>query len=90
VVVSLFGEDDYDRRDYRMGLAGLLAGIHSLRILAERGIATGQDIISSRQGIDDVLKMIPPSQFPAEQRAAIDSLLAKIQNTASANPETKP
>jgi hypothetical protein len=83
VVVSLFGEDDFDRRDYRMGLAGLLAGIHSLRILAERGIAGPQDIAAARDGIDQVLNGIPEAQLPPEQRAQLNGLLSQIHDVAN-------
>lgn len=36
-MVSLFGEDNHDRRDFCMGRGGLLADIHSPRIPAGQG-----------------------------------------------------
>jgi hypothetical protein len=85
VVVSLFGESSIDKRDFRMGLAGLLAGIHSLRILAERGIASAEDIGISQQGIEQVLSSIPESEFAASERAKLLDMLDKIRVTAASN-----
>ena len=82
-MVSLFGESATDQRDFRMGLAGLLAGIHSLRILAERGIATPEDIRISRLGIEKVLAAIPDHVFPAAQRQGIVDMLDKIGAAAA-------
>ncbi|WP_324828271.1 hypothetical protein [Qipengyuania zhejiangensis] len=81
--MSLFGESPTDQRDFRMGLAGMLAGIHSLRILAERGIASPEDIRISQQGIVDVLAQIPTAEFSSEQRAGIEDMLDKIWSTAA-------
>ena len=81
--MSLFGESATDQRDFRMGLAGLLAGIHSLRILAERGIATPEDIRISRLGIEEVLAAIPEHVFPAAQRQGIVDMLDKIGAAAA-------
>ncbi len=83
--MSLFGEDDFDRRDFRMGLAGLLAGIHSLRILAERGVASPEDISVSREGIDKLLTMIPDGQIPPAQLAGLGDLLDKVYAAAVLN-----
>ena len=88
--MSLFGEDDFDRRDYRMGLAGLLAGIHSLRILAERGIAGPHDIAAARDGIDAVLNAIPEAQLPPAQRAQLNALLSQIHDVANSYGGTRP
>jgi len=85
MVVSLFGESSTDQRDFRMGLAGLLAGIQSLRILAERGIASGDDIRISQKGIEDVLASIPESEFPASERDKISDMMNKIWATAVSN-----
>ena len=90
MVVSLFGEDDFDRRDYRMGLAGLLAGIHSLRILAEHGIAGPHDIAAAREGIEQVLRTIPDEQLPVAQRAQIEGLLSKVHDIANGLSGTTP
>ncbi|HSG33417.1 MAG TPA: hypothetical protein VLA37_02700, partial [Sphingomonadaceae bacterium] len=87
VVVSMLGESSTDKRDFRTGLAGLLAGIHSLRILAEKGIASPEDIRISQEGIMEVLDQIPGHEFSEAQRAQIDGMLTKIWTTAAMNFE---
>ena len=83
--MSLFGESATDKRDFRMGLAGLQAGLHSLRILAERGLASASDIRISREGIEAVLATIPEEEFGADQRGRINALLEKIEASAALN-----
>ena len=83
--MSLFGESSTDQRDFRMGLAGLLAGIHSLRILAERGLASPEDIRVSTKGIEDVLGTIPAHELPQAQRQGLSDMLAKIHAAAVVN-----
>ena len=80
--MSIFGESDEDRRDYMMGLAGFLAGIHSLRILAEKGIATPQDIMIANEGIETVLDRIPPGQVDPQSMERLKDMLLKIQIAA--------
>ena len=80
--MSIFGERDEDRRDYMMGLAGFLAGIHSLRILAERGIATPADIMVAKEGIESILDRIPASQVDAQSMERLKDMLLKIQIAA--------
>ncbi len=78
MVVSLFGESDIDKRDHMMGLAGLLAGIHSLRILAEKGVATADDVRLSKQGIEDILDRIPAGQIDPQLLQNLKDMLLKI------------
>jgi hypothetical protein len=82
VVVSIFGESDENRRDYMMGLAGLLAGIHSLRILAEKGIATAQDIVVAKEGIENILDRIPAGQVNSQSIERLKDMLLKIHIAA--------
>jgi hypothetical protein len=82
MVVSIFGESDEDRRDYMMGLAGFLAGIHSLRILAEKGIATPADIMVAKDGIEGILDRIPASQVDSQSMERLKDMLLKIQIAA--------
>ena len=84
-MVSLFGESSTDQRDFRMGLAGLLAGIHSLRILAERGLAPPEDIHIAKQGIMDTLSQIPEHEFSPQQREQINEMMQKIWFAAASN-----
>ena len=76
--MSIFGESDVDKRDYMMGLAGLLAGIHSLRILAEKGIANAQDIRIAKEGIEDILDRIPKGQVDPQSLQRLKDMLLKI------------
>ena len=74
----MFGESEFDKRDYMMGLAGLLAGIHCLRILAEKGIATADDIRVAKEGIESVLDHIPEVQIDPNQLQRLKDMLLKI------------
>lgn len=82
-MVSLLGEDRWDERDYRMGLAGLLAGIHSLRILAERGIASRRDVEIAAEGIDQVFDTI--KTWRPGEREHLSGLLEQIAAVAEGN-----
>ena len=83
--MSLFGDTPSDFRDFRMGLAGLTAGIHALRILAEKGIASPGDIAMAREGIMGLLIEIPDSEFDSAKKAGIAEMLDKIAAVAGAN-----
>jgi len=78
-------ESSDDQRDKTLGLAGLLAGIHSLRILAERGLAQPHDIQVAVDGIKAVLTQIPAGSMDAGQlgslEALIDNLVTAARNT---------
>ena len=67
-----------------LGLAGLLAGIHSLRILAERGLAAPHDIQLAVDGMKAVLANIPEGSMNEAQVARlnemIDGLVAAARN----------
>ena len=82
-------ESPYHRRDFTLGLAGFLAGIHSLRILAERGIASAEDMEVSLEGIRRTLATMPAGVLPEEQLAGIEDLLTKIHLAAIAAEEGK-
>ena len=77
-------ESSDDQRDKTLGLAGLLAGIHSLRILAERGLAEPHDIQVAVDGMKSVLAQIPAGSMDAGQlgnlEALIDSLVMAAHN----------
>ena len=80
----MFGETDYDKRDFTLGLAGFLAGVHALRILAERGIASADDMEVSLDGIRRTLLNMPAGMVPEEQLAGIEEMLARIHQAAVA------
>lgn len=82
-MVSIFGESMEDRRDYRMGLAGLLAGVHALRILAEQRLASAADITLSINGIREVLDTIPQEAWRPGEREHLDGMLLNIISAAS-------
>jgi len=75
-------ESAYHKRDFTLGLAGFLAGIHSLRILAERGIADSEDMEVSLTGIRNTLANMPVGMIPEEQMAGIEALLDGIHAAA--------
>ena len=81
----MFGESEFDKRDHMTGLAGLLAGIHSLRILAEKGIATAEDVRVSKQGIEDILDRIPPGQIDPQLLQSLKDMLLKILIAAASS-----
>ena len=77
-------DNPFHRRDFTMGLAGFLAGIHSLRILAERGIASAEAMEVSLDGIRRTLATMPAGVLPEEQLAGIENLLTQIHQAALA------
>ena len=81
-MVSLFESAD-DKRDKVLALAGLLAGIHSLRILAERGLASPQDIAVAATGIRSVLANLPANSMDAAQMAQLDAMLDQLPVAAA-------
>lgn len=77
-------ENPYQKRDFTLGLAGFLAGIHALRILAERGIASADDMEVSLDGIRATLATMPVGMIPEAQLAGIEEMLTRIHNAAVA------
>ena len=75
-------ESPYQKRDFTLALAGFLAGIHSLRILAENGIASAEDMEISLDGIRRTLATMPAGMIPEEQMAGIEEMLARILHAA--------
>ena len=75
-------ESAYNKRDFTLGLAGFLAGIHSLRILAEKGIADSEDMQVSLEGIRRTLANMPVGMIPEAQMAGIEELLNRIHAAA--------
>ena len=75
-------EDPYQKRDFTLGLAGFLAGIHALRILAERGIASADDMEVSLDGIRATLATMPVGMIPEAQMSGIQEMLARIHAAA--------
>ena len=77
-------ESPYQKRDFTLALAGFLAGIHSLRILAEKGIAGAEDMEISLDGIRRTLATMPVGMIPDEQMAGIEQMLERIHQAAIA------
>ena len=75
-------ESAYDKRDFTLGLAGFLAGIHALRILAEKGIASPDDMEVSLDGIRRTLATMPVGLIPDAQLAGIEEMLDRIHAAA--------
>jgi hypothetical protein len=75
-------ESAYNRRDYVFGLAGFIAGTHALRILAEQGLASAEDIRLSVEGIRATLANIPTGMVTDDQLANIDQMLTNLHAAA--------
>ena len=75
-------ETAYDKRDFTLGLAGFLAGIHALRILAEKGVASPDDMEVSLDGIRRTLATMPVGLIPQEQIDGIEAMLDRIHAAA--------
>ena len=75
-------ENPYQKRDFTLGLAGFLAGIHALRILAERGIASADDMEVSLDGIRATLATMPIGMIPETQLSGIEDMLDRIHRAA--------
>ena len=84
-MVSIFGESVDDKRDKILGLAGLTAGIQSLRILAERGLASADDIELSVDGIKSVLAQLPSGSLEAVQLERLDAILDAMVEVSRGN-----
>ena len=82
-MVSIFGESEEDRRDYRMGLAGLLAGTHSLRILAEKGLASATDLTTSLSGVRQLLDQI--TTWRPGEREQLEEMFDNLVMAAARN-----
>jgi CII-binding regulator of phage lambda lysogenization HflD len=87
--VVVIEESALHHRDFTMGLAGFLAGIHSLRILAEKGIADAEDMTVSLDGIRRTLDNMPAGIIPEAQLAGIEQMLDRIQEAAVRAEEKK-
>ena len=72
----------FHQRDFALGLAGFLSGLHALRILAEKGIASSDDMEVSLEGIRRTLLSIPAGMIPEVQLAGIEEMLARIHQAA--------
>ena len=77
-------ESAFQKRDFTLALAGFLAGIHALRILAERGIASAEDMEVSLDGIRRTLLTMPAGMIPETQLAGIEEMLERIHQAAIA------
>ena len=82
MVVTLFGESSDDRRDRLLGIAGLTAGIHGLRIFAERGLASSIDIQTSVDGIRAVLEMLPEGSLEEGQFDRLEKMFDQMISIA--------
>jgi hypothetical protein len=77
-------ENSYNRRDYVFGLAGFIAGTHALRILAEQGLASPDDIRLSIEGIRATLANLPAGMVTDDQLRNIDDMLTNLHAAAVA------
>ena len=75
-------ESAYNKRDFTLGLAGFLAGVHALRILAEKGVASADDMEVSIDGIRRTLATMPVGLIPKEQMDGIEAMLTRIHAAA--------
>ena len=75
-------ESPYQKRDFTLGLAGFLAGVHALRILAEKGIASADDMEISLDGVRRTLLNMPAGMIPEAQLAGIEEMLTRIHQAA--------
>ena len=80
-------ESAFQKRDFTLALASFLAGIHALRILAEKGIATADDMEVSLDGIRRTLLTMPAGMIPEAQLAGIEEMLERIHQAAIAAEE---
>jgi hypothetical protein len=85
----MLGENSYNRRDYVFGLAGFIAGTHALRILAEQGLASAEDIRLSIEGIRATLSNLPAGMVTDDQLQNIDDMLNNLHSAAIAAEGTR-
>ena len=86
-MVSIFGESAEDHRDFRMGLAGLLAGTHALRILAEKGLASATEMTTSLAGVKQLLDQV--TTWRPGEREQLEGIFDNLVRTAALHYGTK-
>ncbi|CAA9547679.1 MAG: hypothetical protein AVDCRST_MAG23-2693 [uncultured Sphingosinicella sp.] len=82
-------ENSYNRRDYVFGLAGFIAGTHALRILAEQGLASPDDIRLSLEGVRATLANLPTGMVSDDHLTNIDQMLDNLHAAAVAAEEKR-
>ncbi len=82
-------ENPYNRRDYVFGLAGFIAGTHALRILAEQGLASSDDIRLSLEGVRATLANLPTGMVSDDHLSNIEQMLDNLHAAAVAAEEKR-
>jgi hypothetical protein len=82
-------ENAYNRRDYVFGLAGFIAGTHALRILAEQGLASSEDIRLSIEGVRATLANLPAGMVTDEHLSNLHDMLNNLHAAALAAEERR-
>jgi hypothetical protein len=69
---------------FPISMAALHASLHALRILAERGLVSPEDIDESLDGIIETLESLPAEVLPIVMKT-LDPLLAQLKQIAARN-----
>jgi hypothetical protein len=67
-----------------LGMAGIHASLHSIRILANNGLVSPREIDESLDGVTETLENLPQDLLALIQ-PTLDPLLAEIKQAAAAN-----
>jgi hypothetical protein len=74
----LFFRKAHQRTDFKLGLAGLTAGIHALRLQAQSGQASQEDLRVSFDGVKAILDGIPATDLSSDKKAALFAMMDSI------------
>ena len=80
----MFFRKAHQRTDFKLGLAGLTAGIHALRLQAQSGQASQEDLRVSFDGVKAILDGIPAADLSSDKKTALFAMMDRI--TAMGKP----
>ena len=73
-----------DMNSFAIGMAGLHGSLHSLRILANRGLVSPLELDQCLEGIMETLENLPPDMLAIVQ-PRIDPVLVEMKQAAANN-----
>lgn len=67
-----------------LAIAGLQAALHAIRMLANSGLVSPEDVDRSLEGVTATLETLPPDLI-AQMQVSLDPILSEIKQAAAAN-----
>ena len=82
-MVSLFGESEYDMRDFGFAFAALKSSLYLARVQAAAGQLSLVDAEAHSRMVRDGLSIVPASQLSDAGRQAVEDTLGEIEVAAA-------